>query len=36
MDPDKSLDYLIVFYINVKLMIVLDPEFEIVVEYLTT
>lgn len=36
MDPDKSLDYLIVFYINVKFMIVLDPEFEIFVEYLTT
>ena len=32
----KSHDYFIVFYINVKSMIVLDPKVKVVVECLTT
>ena len=36
LDPGKSHDYFVVFYINVKSMIVLDPEVKVVVECLTT
>ena len=35
MDPGKSHDYFIVFYISVKSMIVLDPKVKVVVECLT-
>ena len=36
MDPSKSHDYLIMFYISVKSMIVFDPEVKVVIEWLTT
>ena len=35
MNPDKSHDYYIVFYINVKSIIVIDLKLKIVVECLT-
>ena len=36
LNPSKSHDYFVVFYISVKSMIVLDPEVKVVVECLTT